>query len=714
MLRFLATLILIGSAWGATADVPGIISHQGRLNVGGTNYSGTAYFKFALVTTNAGTPVTLWSHDGTSVAGSEPTGSGVELQVSRGVFSVNLGDTSLPQMTQAIEAGAFARESVYLRTWVDDGTIGFEWLAPDRRVTAVGYALMARTLAEAPASATNFTGSLVGDVTGTQGATVVSTVGGMAAAEVAGGAGLANAATNTSVAGTLVRRDANGDFLAGTVTAAFVGDGGGLSNLPASRLQGVAPSATNFTAALAGDVTGPQGATVVSTVGGAAATDVVLGVNRALAATPTNYLGTIIRRDPCDASFEAGTITARFVGDGSGLTNLPTTPPYYGAPAGAVLVSFLSPDPALVAGGYRQFMSTTAPAWVNGSTANAPSARAGHSAIWSGQGLIVWGGLIGPGNYVSSGASYDPNSDVWTTISTVNAPTARSSHTTVWTGTQMIVWGGRGTAGNLATGGRYNPSANTWAATATSGAPSARVGHVAVWTGEKMIVWGGFDSAGLLNDTKLYDPAANTWAAVALPGAPEVRMSAAAVWAGDRMVVWGGTGENGELSSGGQLVFTNGVPDHWLAMTPTGAPLGRAGHTAVWTGDRVIVWGGQNGGVPLDDGGVFCLCDEWKGVSSTNAPLSRFDHAALWTGSEMLIVGGANLGGSLSSSAGYDPVTQQWRPLSNLGGPLARALPGAVWSGTEILVFGGDSGTQMLASLQRLSPQPAWYFYRKL
>ena len=48
------------------------------------------------------------------------------------------------------------------------------------------------------------------------------------------------------------------------------------------------------------------------------------------------------------------------------------------------------------------------------------------------------------------------------------------------------------------------------------------------------------------------------------------------------------------------------------------------------------------------------------------------------------------------------------------GGPLARSLLGAVWSGTEILVFGGNSGSQAVATLQRLSPQPAWYFYRKL
>jgi hypothetical protein len=69
-------------------------------------------------------------------------------------------------------------------------------------------------------SAASFTGSLSGDVTGTQGATVVSTVGGVTAANVASGANLANAATDANTASAIVRRDASGNFSAGTITAA--------------------------------------------------------------------------------------------------------------------------------------------------------------------------------------------------------------------------------------------------------------------------------------------------------------------------------------------------------------------------------------------------------------------------------------------------------------------------------------------------------------
>ena len=603
------------------AQVPGILSHQGKLTVSGTNFTGTGQFKFALVTTNgAGSDWTLWSHDGTSVNGSEPTGSAVSLSVARGVFSVNLGDTSVPNMAQAIPGSLFTNREVYLRVWFNDGVNGSQRLSPDRRLTAVGYALMAGSVFGTVPAATNFTGLLAGDVTGPQGATVVGTVGGVSAANVASGANAANAATNantpstivkrnasgdftagtitatfagngaaltnltaTNLLGTapsatnftaplsgdvagpqgatvvgtvggvsaanvasganlanaatnvntpnvIVKRNANGDFTAGTITATFVGNGSALTNLTATNLVGTAPSATNFTAPLAGDVAGPQGATVVGTVGGVSAANLATGANAANSATNANTPGAIVRRDNCDGNFAAGTITAtgRFIGDGSGLTNLPTSPNQYGAPVGAMLASVVAQDPVLLAGGYRQIMSFSSPGWVNGATANAPSARSGHTAVWDGQRMIVWGGTVGNNAYTASGGMYDANADAWTTTSTVGAPSARCGHTAVWTGSAMVVWGGQNASAKLGTGGKYVPG-GSWSAVATSGAPSERIGHVAVWTGSFMIVWGGLNSSGLLDDGALYDPSLNQWTALSIPNPPDPRFGAVAV-----------------------------------------------------------------------------------------------------------------------------------------------------------------------------------------
>ncbi len=127
--------------------------------------------------------------------------------------------------------------------------------------------------------------------------------------------------------------------------------------------------------------------------------------------------------------------------------------------------------------------------WTPTSTADAPSARAGHTAVWTGSEMIVWGGGA-PSGYFNTGGRYDPSTDSWTATSTANAPDARAGHTAVWTGSEMIIWGGYSSS-DLNTGGRYNPSTDTWTATTTSNAPSARELHTAVWTGSEMILWGG-------------------------------------------------------------------------------------------------------------------------------------------------------------------------------------------------------------------------------
>jgi hypothetical protein len=80
------------------------------------------------------------------------------------------------------------------------------------------------SIATTATNATNFSGSLTGDVTGTQTATTVSKVGGISASNVASGATAANNATNANTASALVKRDASGNFSAGTITATLNGN----------------------------------------------------------------------------------------------------------------------------------------------------------------------------------------------------------------------------------------------------------------------------------------------------------------------------------------------------------------------------------------------------------------------------------------------------------------------------------------------------------
>jgi N-acetylneuraminic acid mutarotase len=128
----------------------------------------------------------------------------------------------------------------------------------------------------------------------------------------------------------------------------------------------------------------------------------------------------------------------------------------------------------------------------------------------------------------------------------------------------------------------------------------------------------------------------------------------------------------------------------------------------------MIIWGGRNGGTLANDGAAYDpATDKWSPLPDTGAPSAREGHIAVWTGSEMIVFGGTDSGGVAATGAAYNPATGKWRPLTNPGSPVARTSATAAWTGTEVLVFGGQGNTQPVAALQRLAPQPAWYFYRK-
>ncbi len=137
--KWLACLALLTAAPLAHATVPDLVHHQGRVSISGIPFDGTASFKFALVSADGST--THWSHDGSSVAGSAPA-TALALPVSRGLYSLALGDTSIPGM-DALPASAFAHPDVRLRVWFDDGVNGSQLLSPDQALASAPYALHA-------------------------------------------------------------------------------------------------------------------------------------------------------------------------------------------------------------------------------------------------------------------------------------------------------------------------------------------------------------------------------------------------------------------------------------------------------------------------------------------------------------------------------------------------------------------------------------------
>jgi len=248
--------------------------------------------------------------------------------------------------------------------------------------------------------------------------------------------------------------------------------------------------------------------------------------------------------------------------------------------------------------------------------------------------MIVWGGAPF-GNVVNTGGLYDPATDTWSPTSTgPNVPSPRIGHTAIWTGLEMIVWGGDGdSGGSFSSGGRYNPTTNAWTSTRTSQAPSGRGQHSAVWTGTEMIVWGGSGDQGVFNSGGRYAPSTNSWIATAIPttGEPTPRTHHSAVWTGSEMIIWGGQLEDeGATGSGGRYTPAT---NSWTPTTTGGSPSGRFYHTAVWTGTEMIVWGGASGGTSslLNTGARFNPADgTWHATAKTGSgvPSPRTLHVA--------------------------------------------------------------------------------------
>lgn len=84
--------------------------------------------------------------------------------------------------------------------------------------------------------------------------------------------------------------------------------------------------------------------------------------------------------------------------------------------------------------------------------------------------------------------------------------------------------------------------------------------------------------------------------------------------------------------------------------------------------------------------------DSWVPTAIDAHTPSAYLHTAIWTGSEMIVWGGEDTGVALNEGAHYDPVTDEWTPTTSTGAPDGRAAHSAVWTGSEMIIWGGRLG----------------------
>jgi N-acetylneuraminic acid mutarotase len=323
--------------------------------------------------------------------------------------------------------------------------------------------------------------------------------------------------------------------------------------------------------------------------------------------------------------------------------------------------------------------------------------------------------IVSNADGTSSGSSHKflfVTADSWKAMPLTNAPAPREAHTAIWTGTEMIVWGGTDIDSNpLSSGGRYDAQNNAWRALSEVNAPAPRRYHTAVWTGSEMIVWGG--TASSLSDPlqtgARYDPKTDNWQPISTDGAPVSRLLHTAIWTGSKMIVWGGTDGVGSSTMYNSGAIYDPQNDAWVP-TETGAPLGRIHHTAVWTGSKMIVWAGMIGSSTdsaTDTGGVYDpVLGSWSSTTVVGAPAARFGAAAIWDGTSMIVYGGGNA----QAGGKYNPTANGWTTMSASGAPAKHQFSKAVWTGDRMIVWGGGSPTNIYSDTggRYLPSENAW------
>jgi hypothetical protein len=295
-------------------------------------------------------------------------------------------------------------------------------------------------------------------------------------------------------------------------------------------------------------------------------------------------------------------------------------------------------------------------------------------------------------------------------VSTSVAPaglTARSKAAYTFTNNEVFIWGGADAGGGaLGSGALYNPAVDSWRLVAS--APVLmwpRVLATAVWTGTVVVIWGGGDPAGTsdFQTGGVYDPATNTWKMMSLDQAPSARRAPRGVWTGSRVLFWGGWLRSGVPEDKAFLYDPNN--DTWSQTSNSGTPPKLSDATSGFSGSSFFVYGGRPNGA--GESSAFFryqpATDAWAALAEGPSP--RYGAFGAWDGSKFVVWGGRRGTGApvpLVDGGRYDPSGGTWSSVTTSGAPSARhaAHRETGWAarigGERTLFVGGYGGSPPL------------------
>ncbi|SME97961.1 Kelch repeat-containing protein [Pseudobacteriovorax antillogorgiicola] len=350
--------------------------------------------------------------------------------------------------------------------------------------------------------------------------------------------------------------------------------------------------------------------------------------------------------------------------------------------------------------------------WLSINTDDAPSPRQKHSAVWTGDTMVVFGGYDSSQNTsLGDGAVYQPSTDSWAALPELQGLKPRHFHSAHWTGESMIVWGGYQRVDQTETwqydGFIWNPETKAietiskpswWTPQSSTWVFDPR--QQTVWTGDELWVWGGIDHNGVPLGGR-YNPKTRQWSDLnqGHPAAPSKIAGHSMVWTGEKLIVWGGyegvSGSTRTISQSGAIFDPS--TQTWQGMNDSNAPSARAGHQAFWNGSKMIVFSG--GGVSSQrelkgTGGLYNPnTDTWSSLA-TEMVIERVGHSAVWNGHELLVYGGRSnrLRTYFGEVYNFDPASGRWSGVNSQFTPVSRWYHTAIWTGSSLIIWGGNQG----------------------
>ncbi|CAK9080802.1 unnamed protein product [Durusdinium trenchii] len=276
----------------------------------------------------------------------------------------------------------------------------------------------------------------------------------------------------------------------------------------------------------------------------------------------------------------------------------------------------------------------------------APEPRYGHAAALVGGRVVYFGGK-GKTSCFRDLHALDTSTYTWFQgPSSGGAPSARHGHTANLHGTRLYVFGGTCSGKYFGDLHCLDLASMAWSCPpATGPKPTPRCGHTALLIGESLLIHGGFcmetpeiatkDNSGDLlknsycNDVRVLDLGRMLWSMLRTHGTPPVgRFSHSLSLSEDDAIVFGGWSGATNQAAGVTFALREKVtadeedekptasPDEscdfcmtlrtadmqWVQNKYIGtAPTRRYGHTATAIGPHVIIFGGWDGGKPLND-----------------------------------------------------------------------------------------------------------------